>query len=182
MTTWEPLFYNELYEISTTYPFPIRNIRNQHVKREFDLNGYKSLHFERRLIAKHRLIALQWLPNPDNLPEVHHKNGDTYDNHLLNLMWVSTKTNSCNKFRYKNREIMYYNALSDDAIEVPVYGDWQFDDLWFDNGRFYHYTGLAYRELPELEINGGQLVTNACDINGNNHLIYYSKFHRLYGF
>jgi hypothetical protein len=180
MTTWEPLVFNTLYEISTTYPHPIRDIRHQNEKNEFELNGYARLHFNKRLIAKHRLIAMQWLPNPDNLPEVHHKNGDTHNNHLSNLMWVSKKTNQSNKFKYAGREILYYDSLSDDAIEVPVYGDWQFDDLWFDNGKFYSYTGLAYRELPEIEVPTGT-VTTAGDINGVGHLIYYSKFMRLYG-
>ena len=41
----------------------------------------------------HRLVALTFLPNPDNLPEVNHKNFIKTDNSLGNLEWVSSKQN-----------------------------------------------------------------------------------------
>jgi hypothetical protein len=41
----------------------------------------------------HRLIALTYLPNPQNLPEVNHKNGDRQDNHKDNLEWCDRSHN-----------------------------------------------------------------------------------------
>lgn len=41
----------------------------------------------------HRLIALTFVPNPDNLPEVNHKNAERLDNRPENLEWVSSKEN-----------------------------------------------------------------------------------------
>ena len=35
----------------------------------------------------HRLVAEAFIPNPDNLPHIRHKNGDIYDNRADNLEW-----------------------------------------------------------------------------------------------
>lgn len=36
----------------------------------------------------HRLVAKAFIPNPTNLPEVNHINGNRQDNHISNLEWV----------------------------------------------------------------------------------------------
>ena len=41
----------------------------------------------------HRLLARHFIPNPDNLNIVNHKNGDTEDFRLENLQWVSESEN-----------------------------------------------------------------------------------------
>ena len=40
-----------------------------------------------------RLVALAFIPNPDNKPEVNHKNGNTLNNHDWNLDWMTTAEN-----------------------------------------------------------------------------------------
>ena len=40
----------------------------------------------------HRLVAMAFLPNTQNLPTVNHKNHDTSDNHVNNLEWASYET------------------------------------------------------------------------------------------
>lgn len=37
----------------------------------------------------HRLIALSWISNPDNKPEVHHIDEDKTNNSVTNLTWVT---------------------------------------------------------------------------------------------
>lgn len=41
----------------------------------------------------HRLVAITWLPNPDNLPEVNHKNEDRGNCHVDNLEWCQHSYN-----------------------------------------------------------------------------------------
>lgn len=51
----------------------------------------------------HRLLAIHFIPNPEDLPLVDHIDRDRTNNDLSNLRWCSHKTNSINNVKHIQR-------------------------------------------------------------------------------
>lgn len=73
---------------------------------------YAVSHFGKKHRRKsiHRLIALAFIPNPNNLPEVDHINNCGTDNRACNLRWCTRKENMNNPLTKQNKEIYYPRA------------------------------------------------------------------------
>lgn len=60
-------------------------------------NGYLSVELFRNKKSKrlliHRLVAQAFISNPDNLPQVNHKDEDRENNNVENLEWCTAKYN-----------------------------------------------------------------------------------------
>ena len=65
----------------------------------------------------HRLIALAFIPNPDNKPCVDHINRDRKDNRIENLRWVTKSENSRNQSCKSNTGLQFINKKKDKTMK-----------------------------------------------------------------
>ena len=55
--------------------------------------GYLRVGIGKKLFFVHRLVAEKYVPNPNNMPQVNHKDGNKLNNCVDNLEWVSNQQN-----------------------------------------------------------------------------------------
>lgn len=73
-------------------------IRNGYLSYSLNLEGKTKYYY------LHRLIAQNFIPNPDNLPCVNHKDGDKLNNNIDNLEWCSYSQNNKHAFEHNLKQ------------------------------------------------------------------------------
>ena len=84
--------------------------------------GYNQVcigHKPRKTVLVHRLVAKAFIPNPDNLPFIDHKDRDRGNNNVDNLRWCTRRDNNCNKSKQKNNTSGYTGIIQNE------YGSWK---------------------------------------------------------
>ena len=179
--SWENLkgFEND-YEIFNEFPYQLRKKSNQRIVKECidRQSGYVKCRLNQKMYYKHRLIANQFIENPDNYECVDHINHIRTDNRIENLRWVSRRMNN-NNISYQT----FVDEISDEAIVVDKYSDWEFEFLYFDleTDTFYVFNGINYAVKPKFTNKWGSWRIDIRDKNGKIRSICYNKFKREYG-
>lgn len=77
---------------------------------------------KRKWYAIHRLVAQAFIPNPNNLPQVNHKDENKLNNNVNNLEWCSVCYNNCYGSRLKR--VSYSNKLRKPVIKFDLNGNY----------------------------------------------------------
>lgn len=108
---WKPIrLLNFIYEVSNT-----GKVRNSKSKKELyqEINelGYKSVKIQiknsRKSYKVHRLVALEFIDNPNGFPQINHMDENPSNNNVNNLEWCTNKYNS----NYGNRNKKLSDSL-----------------------------------------------------------------------
>lgn len=97
MIEWRDTYiYGEQYQVSNTGL--VRNkITGKILKQQKDGKGYLRVSLSKNnvqvTVKVHRAVAFAFIPNPDGLPQVNHKDTNKQNNEVTNLEWISNYDN-----------------------------------------------------------------------------------------
>lgn len=119
---WKEVVGNSKYEVST-----FGNVRNKITKRILKCatnGGYKLVGLsgdKTKSKSVHRLVALTFIPNPENKPHVNHKDKNRGNNHVNNLEWATAAENNKHKSEtliHKTNQNLEIYRLDKDTLEI----------------------------------------------------------------
>ena len=127
--------YNNNYSISNKGNVKNNNT-NKILKQAVNRGGYNklclSVNGKKKTELIHRLVALAFIPNPENKPHVDHINNNKIDNNVNNLRWATAKENQYNQklskankcgvkgVCYNKRDKKWRASITVDGIKIHI--------------------------------------------------------------
>lgn len=119
---WLPVVgYEGLYEVSSlgrVRSLPRNTTKGKILTQQITKFGYLKVALAKNNVPKffqvHRLVAISFIPNPNNLPQVNHINENKLDNRVENLEWCTAKYN----MNYSNSKRVAQYTLSGELVAI----------------------------------------------------------------
>lgn len=143
---------------------------NENVKGHTDNNGYTRFNFwdsekgEYVSTTLHRLVANAFIPNPNNLPFINHKDENPHNNAVPNLEWCDCA--------YNNN---YGTAKKRASITRSKRGVSKRVDVYRVNGEFVRSFISIYEASNNLGIAAGN-ISKSCMIKSRTHKGYVFRY------
>lgn len=145
----------------------IHNLKGDLLKPYIDKDGYHCFKFtinKVRYHAKvHRIVAILYLPNPENKTEVNHINCIKHDNRSENLEWVTAKENTIHKMSnnlkeygisFNNENYIVYSKINKHVKKATYIGCFNtLDEAIYHRDLFLNKIGLTVIN-NKVQING----------------------------
>jgi len=97
--------------------------RSKYLK-HFLRGHYKSIGFKidgkNKFMLLHRLLAITFIPNPENKPCVDHIDRNKLNNNLDNLRWVTYTENNCNKVVSGKIKERYITMTKNNRFQISI--------------------------------------------------------------
>ena len=177
---WVELVVDPDYEINANNVYQIRRKgTNNNIKLTTDKEGYYVCTLNNKQYKHHRVVALQFIPNPENKQEVDHINRVRNDNRIENLRWVSHYENMQNRGRMNGKSFVFTEQIDKDCIKIEKYGNRELEGYYYDFNQDIFYKEVEtnkYRLLNVYHFKDGRAYLKLYDKNGVLFSFYVQKF------
>ena len=106
-----------IYENGDVYSKKHKKIMKPHLNKGYSCLCIKNDNNERKNMKIHRLLALAYIPNPNNKPYVDHIDQNKTNNNLSNLRWAT-----CSENQQNVKQPSRNNKLGEKNISINIVG------------------------------------------------------------